>query len=486
MHACTCLRRVLIPVRLLAFCFASIVGMAQPADRLVPADWLPLQQLERDDFEPAVGEQIRLAYKKTIENPQDAELVGGLGMILQCYHKYELAELCYRRASALSPRSMNWIYYLGNLLGLRGKTQDAIHEIREALKIDDAYTPARVRLAQLLFESGELQNSLEEYQKSLQQNSTLATAYLGLGRLQAAQGAWADAIASYQKACSLFQDYAAAHYGLGMSYRKIGDDATSRLELELYQRSKKKPQPSEDPLLDTVNALYAGGNIHFANGTSLAQQGKLTQAAEEFESALKVNPRLMMAHVNLIAAYGRLGRADRAEAHFREAVKLDPGWVELYYNWALVLTREQRIPEAIEAFKKALDVNPNYVNAHLELGQILTVAGSISESQRHLRLGVENAPANREARYLLGSSLLSTGQIEEAIAHLAQSIKIEDDKTAICMQTLAVAYERAGDLDKALYYTRAARERAVSRQLNDLAAQLEREIDRLAGEVKAP
>jgi tetratricopeptide (TPR) repeat protein len=470
----------------LVFSFASIVGLAQPADRFVPPDWLPLQQLEREDFEPAVGEQIRLAYKKTIENPQDPELVGGLGMILQCYHKYELAGICYRRASALSPRSMNWKYYLGNLLGLRGISQEAINEIREALKIDGAYTPARVRLAQLLFESGELKQSLEEYQKSLQQNCRLATAYLGLGQVHAAQGAWSDAIASYRKACGLFEDYAAAHYALGMAYRKLGDDANSLVELELYQRSKKKPQPSEDPLLDTVNALYAGGNIHFVNGSSLAQQGKLTQATEEFESALKVNPRLMMAHVNLIAAYGRLGRADRAEAHFRDAVKLDPGWVELYYNWGLVLMGKQRIAEAIEAFKKALDVNPNYANAHLELGQILTDAGSISESQRHLRLAVENAPANREARCLLGSSLLSTGQIGDAIAQLIQSVKIEDDKTAICMQTLALAYERAGDLDKALYYTRAARERAVARQLDDLAAQLQREIDRLAGEIKTP
>jgi tetratricopeptide (TPR) repeat protein len=470
---------------ILALPLACMLVHAQ-SNLSVSSDLIALQEIQHEEFEPAVGEQIRLAYNETLHDPRNAEVVGRLGMILQCYRKYELAEVCYRRAWELSPRSLRWVYYLGNVEGWMGKNPDAIADVRKVLKIDEHYTPARVRLAQLLFESGDVQQSFKEYEVSIRQNPRLAAAHLGQGRILAARGKWADAIASYRTACSLFENYAASHYALAMAYRKTGDEAKALEELDLYQRFKKTPQPAEDPLIDAINSLYAGGNSHFKNGSSLAQQGKSKQAVLEFEAALQVNPRLIMAHVNLIAIYSDLGLTDKAEEHFREAVKLDPGWAEVYYNWGLLLFRDRRFAEASETFKKAIEVNPNYANAYVQLGQILDDAGRMSEAQQHFRLALENSPGNRQARYLLGASLIRTGQFDEAITQLLETIKIDDDKTPLCMQTLAVAYQSAGNLKKALYYTQQARERAIGRKMDELAAQLQTDLDRLSSATKGP
>src|SRR6185503_9858021 len=133
-----------------------------------------------------------------------------------------------------------------------------------------------------------------------------------------------------------------------------------------------------------------------------------------------------------------------------------------------------RFAEAGETFKKAIEVNPNYANAYVQLGQILDDAGRMSEAQQHFRLALENSPGNRQARYLLGSSLIRTGQFEVAITQLLETIKVDDDKTPLCMQTLAVVYQSAGDIRKALYYTRQARERAILHKMDELVAQLER------------
>ena len=469
----------------LVFSLAWIPVNAQSLDVSV-SDLISLTEIQREEFEPAVGEQIRFAYKEALHDAQNAEVVGRLGMILQCYRKYELADVCYRRSWTLSPRSFRWLYYLGNVEGWIGRNQDAINHVREALKIDENYTPARVRLAQLLFESGDVQQSIKEYEESIRRNPRLAAAHFGRGRLLAAQGDWSDAIASYRQACNLFQNYAAAHYGLAMAYKKTGDDAKGLEQLELYHRFKKTSQPSEDPLIDAVNSLYVGGNAHFAKGSSLSQQGKTKQAAEEFETALNVNPRLMMAHVNLIGIYSDLGRPDKAEEHFREAVKLDPGWAEVYYNWGLLLFRERKFTEASEAFRKAIEVNPTYANAHVQLGQILDETGHMSEAQQHFQLALENSPANRQARYLFGCSLIRTGQFREAVTQLFETIKVEDDKTPICLQALSAAYEGAGDIQNALRYTQLARERAVLRGMDELAVQLQIDINRLSNGTKGP
>ena len=470
---------------IIAFTAAWGLTWAQSPSAAKP-DLTLLREIQQEEFEPAVGEQIRLAYNETLRTPENADTVGRLGMILQCYRKYELAEICYRRATALSPHSLRWVYCLGNIEGWLGKNQEAIHHVREALMLDEHYTPARVRLAQLLFESGDVQQSGKEYEECIRQNPRLAEARLGRGRVHAAQGAWLEAIASYREACNLFQNYAAAHYALGMAYRKTGERTKSLEELEFYQRFKKAPQPAEDPLIDAINSLYAGGNTHFINGSWLVQQRKPQQAAAEFESALKLNPRLIMAHVNLIAMYGELGQPTLAEEHFREAVKLDPGWAEAYYNWGLLLSHERKSSEAREAFQKAIEVNPTYADAHIDLAQILDEAGSLSDAQQHLRLALENSPDNRRAHYILGDSLIRGGKFQEAISQLLDTIRVEDDKTPLCLQTLAIAYQRAGDLSHALYYTREARQRAVSRNMAELAERLQEQLDSLSAETKSP
>lgn len=448
-------------------------------------DLVSLAQIEEEEFEPAVGEQIRAAYERAVQHPDDAEAVGGLGMIFQCYGKYEWAAICYRRAQALAPRSAKWAYYLGNVEAWLGKDSQAIDHVRVALRMDASYAPARVRLGQLLFDAGDLEQSRQLFKEALSEQPRFAGAHLGLGRVLAARGDWPAAIASYRRACDIFPNYAAAHYALAMAYRNSGEAAKAREQLELYVRFKEASQPVEDSLMDAVKALYRGGLTHCAKGSALAQQGKPKEAAAEFESALQINPRLMMAHVNLIAMYGNLGLLDKAEQHFHQAVRLDPGWAEVYYNWGLLLSRLHRIPQAAEQFSNAIEANPNYADAHMQLGQLLEETGRIGEAQQQFRLAVENAPADRQSRYLLGRSLIRTGRFEEAIVQLLQTVQVEDDKTPVCMQALAAAYQRAGDLHMALHYAHEAWQRSVARRMDALTRELQQDIDKLSAETKA-
>src|SRR5262245_3395813 len=449
-------------------------------------DLLGLDDITQEQFEPAVGRQIRLAYAEASRDPHNAEAVGKLGMILQAYGKYQLAEICYRRARALAPGSFRWAYYLGNVEGWLGKAADAITHIRQALRIDKDYVPARIRLAELLFESGAVQESEKLYRESIRQKGNLASAHYGLGRVLAGREDWVGAIEHYRRACEIFSNYPAAYYALGIAYRKTGDTEKARENLEQFQRAKQHSQPSEDQLMETVNSLYAGGLAHFAKGSTSWRLGKLKEAATEFESALKVNPNLTMAHVNLIAMYGQLGMPDKAREHFRAAIALDPGWVEAYYNWGLFLFQQKRTAEAAEAFAKAVELNPNYGDAHAELGLLLDQDGKGDQARRHYQLALESNPGHRQARYLFGLNLIRSAKFAEAITQLLETIKVEDSKTPICMRMLATAYERAGDRERAAHYYTQARQRAVSLRMEELASELERDLKGLSHEARPP
>ncbi len=462
-----------------------LTASAAPQAQQLP-DLISAQQINLDELEPAVRDQISRAYEEARQKPEDGALAGKLGMILQVYGKYELAESCYLRAQALDSRSFRWTYYLGNVEGWLGKHGQAIEHLREALKMDGSYAPARVRLAQLLFDSGDIEQSARIYREAVEQNPRMASAHLGLGQILAAREDWGAAIESYRRACEISPNYAAAHYALGMAYRKTGDLARAREHLERHQRARQTKQPSDDPLMDEVNSLYSGGLTLFAKGSQLAQQGKLREAAAEFESALAVNPRLVMAHINLIAMYGQLDLADKAEEHFRAAVELDPGWVETYYNWGMFLVQHGRKVEAEGMFRKAVEVNPKYADAHVQLASLLDESGRSKEAAAYYESALEVDPNHRQAHYFFGRNLLQGGRTEEGIKHLLETVRMEDDRTPVCMQTLAIAYERAGNRERALYYLRQARQRAVSLGMHDLASRLQRDLDQLSREPARP
>lgn len=454
---------------------------AEPLPELVPADRLNLEE-----FEPSVRDQIGKAYEEARGKPQDATVVGRLGMMFQVYGKYELAETCYLRARGLDPRSSRWPYYLGMIEKALGKNEQAISRMRESLQIDGSYAPARIRLAQLLLDSGDTAQSAEVCRSVIARNDKLATAHFVLGQALAGKGEWPAAIESYRRACEIAVNYAAAHYALGMAYRNTGDMAKAREHLERYRVAKQLKQPSDDPMMDDVNSLYSGGLTRFAKGSALFQQGKATEAIQEFEAALEVNPRLIAAHINLIALYGQLRQDEKAEAHFRAAVELDPGWVETYYNWGLFLVQRNRKAEAAEQFKKAVEVNPDYPEARVQLGLLLDDSGQSREAAAQYQRALEVNPNNRQAHYFLGRYLLQNGRVDEAIRHLLETTNVEDSWTPVCMQAVAIAYERGGNRDRAVHFFREAKQRALKFGQQDLALQLQREIDRLAPEVRRP
>lgn len=90
---------------------------------------------------------------------------------------------------------------------------------------EDAATPAHVR-------------SLLE--KAVRLNPGLGAGYLQLGVLYSEQRDYANAIAAYQKAIAASPDLEEAHYRLGQAYRRTGENAKARAELETYQRMSRK------------------------------------------------------------------------------------------------------------------------------------------------------------------------------------------------------------------------------------------------------
>jgi superkiller protein 3 len=442
-----------------------------------------LPELTISDLPAEVREQVREAYDAARQNPQMAAASGKLGMLLDLYNRPDQAVTCYQRAHQLDPNSFKWLYYLGSLQARQGHHGEAVEALRAALKLKAEYLPARLKLAESLFNSGDLNASRQIYSAIVREYPSDAEAYYGLGRIALAHGEPSAAGQSFSKACELFPPYGTAHYELAQIDRKLGKIGEYDRQLALYVKNRTLVPPVEDPLRDELRGLDRSAASLLERGIQLEQAGRLQDAIAAHERALQLDPDLMQAHVNLIILYGRSGNFQKAEEHYQAALKLNPDkYPDAYYNYGVLMLKEGKLDQAQAAFANALKINPLYASAHNDLGYLLERQGKLEQAAAEYQKAVEEQPNFRKARFNLARILVNQQHYSDGIAQLQQTLTPVDEETAAYLYALGAAYGRAGDHTQAVRYLRQAKEEAVAYAQNELAADIEKDLRTLGAE----
>lgn len=468
------------------FCAVALaVGLSCCA--LGGEDLPKLPSLNLSDFPAEVRGQVQRAYEAARQRPRDSDAAGKLGMLMDLYDRPEQALACYQRATQLSAESFQWLYYLGSLLAKQGKHAEAAEVFKQALQPDPSYLPARLKLAENLLASGEIDESKEAYSEIVDDMPGAAEAYYGLGRVAVLRGDPAAAQKLFRKACDLFPTYGPAHYALAQVDRKLGSTQEAEQELALYAHHEAVVPPVDDPLRDQLRKLDMRAAAHLERGVQLEQVGRLKDAAAETEEALRLNPELVKAHINLLILYGRMGNREKAEEHFRAAVKLNPTqFPDAYYNYGVLLIMQGKLDEAEQAFRKALAISPSYAAAHNDLGNLLERQGKLPEAAAEYRKATESDPGFRRAHFNLGRLLVHQRLYADGIEQLLQTRTPTDEETPAYLYALGAAYGRAGDNANALRYLAQAKELAVERGQTALAEEIEKDLEKVKAGMASP
>ena len=439
-----------------------------------------LPKLAIADFLPEVRSQVQQAYDVARAHPQNAEASGKLGMLLDLYNRPDDASACYRRAHELDPGSFKWMYFLGSLEAKVGKHTEAVRTLRQAVKLDPDYLPARLKLAESLFDAGDLSGSDDLYSAIVRSYPEAAEAYFGLGRIRLSRGHTADARIDFVKACELFPPYGAAHYELAQVDRKLGKAEESQQEIGLYLQHRTLVPPVEDPFRDELRQLDRAAPSLLERGVELKDAGRLQDAIAATERALQLDPKLVRGHINLIILYGETGEFQKAEEHYQAAVKLNPDqFPDAYYDHGVLLIKEGKLAEAEAALRKALEINPRYADAHNDLGYLLESQGRIAEAAGQYRAALEDEPDFRRAHFNLGRILVNEGHYQEGIEQLKQTLTTTDQDTPSYLYALGAAYGRSGDQENALRYLHQAREQAAAQRQTKLLSEIDRDLHTL-------
>src|SRR6266567_746520 len=160
---------------------------------------------------------------------------------------------------------------------------------------------------------------------------------------------WHDGIALFQHALNVTVANGVAEANLGYAFSQQGehDKAIAHYKAVLNWLSPAK----QNQLLLPKSYPEATANIWNNLGGSLAAIGKLEEAIDAFQNALKLDPSMGDAHQNLALALARSGRQQESLVHLGDAARLEPENARVHNIYAVMLGAAGRTTEAIQQFQ---------------------------------------------------------------------------------------------------------------------------------------
>jgi tetratricopeptide (TPR) repeat protein len=436
----------------------------------------PLPHLALDTYPPSAREPLARAHHEATVRPLAADAVCGLARALHAWEQWEGAHQAYARCQMLAPRIFDWFYLDGLVLQRLARHAAAAGPLRQALTLAPGYLPARVRLAESLFEAGRLKESRDLFASLAREQATEPAAEFGLGRVDAAEGQHDRAITHLQRAIELFPEFGSAYYALALSYRALGRTDEARRALARHAQYGPRWPAVDDPVRATLASIRDDAEANLQRGVTLAEAGDLPGAIAAHEAALARDASLAQAHANLITLYGHRGNLTKAEEHYRAVVALGANLSNAHYDYGVLLGMQEKWDLAAEAYRRALAMDPTHGQARNNLGQILERQRDLAAAADMYRSAVEGHPTFRLARFNLGRVLLALGRTEEAITQLEKLVEPSDGETPRYLFALAAAHLRAGHKDEGVRWAVEARRLALTHGQPDLAAVIDREL----------
>jgi tetratricopeptide (TPR) repeat protein len=351
----------------------------------------------------------------------------------------------FRAATALRPQSMFGWYYIGVAYRRKGDLEEAAYYLRRAVEIPPNSAVVQTDFGYVLILQKKYDEAAVQFRKAIEIRPRYPLAHHYLGVVLSLQGEREMAVRMMWKSLELKPDYEAARQALSRLVRANPNrDATVA-----FFREAVRAAPD--------NAL-----AHWYLGSALWYAKRRDESLAAFERAVELAPADGEFRYSLANNYRDLNRPDKAVTAYVKAVELNPKSAPIRYEYAAALRRKGRLAEAVATWKTAVELDATHVRSHAALAWHLATAADTAlrdpaEAVRHARIAVDLAPESAGNWSNLGVALWRAADVKAALDALKKAQVMTKDGDMFHRFFLALAYARAGDLEKA----KAAYEQAV-------------------------
>jgi tetratricopeptide (TPR) repeat protein len=206
---------------------------------------------------------------------------------------------------------------------------------------------------------------------------------------------------------------------------------------------------AEDDFNQALRIKPDDATTHFNLGSAFFHEGRFSEAIDQFEQDLQIKPRDAEARDCLGDALLSAGRATEAMEQYEQALQIKPDDAKIHYPLAVALLKTGHPSEAIDQFEQTLRLNPDDAEAYNKLGAALFQTGQVPEAMEQYEQALRLKPDFAEAYYNLANALRQTGRVSEAIDQYQQALRVSPD-FAEAHNNLGGALQMAGRLTEAM------------------------------------
>jgi len=186
-------------------------------------------------------------------------------------------------------------------------------------------------------------------------------------------------------------------------------DRTARAALAAVILALTVGASGQAPSPSARENAYAANN----RGVALLEQFNFARAAAAFRDALRIDPALAIARVNLGIALFYVPDLEGAKREETEAARLVPASPQPAYVLGLIAREENRDDEATALFERVRGIDPRDTGSIVNLAQIAIQNRQYDEAIALLRPAIADEPFNVTATYNLGLALTRAGQEDD-------------------------------------------------------------------------
>ena len=290
-----------------------------------------------------------------------AEQHFALGLMFASAGAYPMAVSHFERTLQLEPTSNSAIYNLALAYKGAGNPQAALDLLQRKVEVQPNAELCDL-LASLEEEAGLYVQAVRHYQRAVELDSTKEQYYFDLGAEYLLHLTFDAAIEAFRLGSQKFPAFARLYVGRGLAhfalrqYADAADAFLSALETDpsspdAFLAWNDLPQfvPAAEwgkiqPRLQRLAERYPeNSQIVLCYGAALLHEAMTSGRADSLdgaqsllEKAVRLNPRLALAHLELGNLYAERKQDSNAIARFREAIRLDPNSEMAHYKLAQI------------------------------------------------------------------------------------------------------------------------------------------------------
>ncbi len=157
----------------------------------------------------------------------------------------------------------------------------------------------------------------------------------------------------------------------------------------------------------------------------LYEEGQLSQALEELETALEINPTNSAWHFDKGLALDSMHRFEEAVKEYETALELSPGDLEILNSLAVDYTRTGQYDRAIETFEYVQHLDPAFEPAYCNRIIAYTEMGLHELAEQMFYMAQQITPTCALCYYNIGNSLYVRGEYQKAIGCWQRTAELE-------------------------------------------------------------